>query len=219
MFFHLGANVGFNIFREFGTLQIFSHWSLRSRFQPSRLLTFLDCTPGTSKLRSLVFVLTSIEKSTDLMDPSLTTIALDPTFFVCFIVLFLRELLFPNRNLGKFEQLTLLEFLKTLMAPMVLIVAPHKIITIPSNALRGTIEAVAVKYGRFKQEFFTSTQRTSLPISALCILFGIQLLHKVFEILYKLGLHFIRHVINNRPFGIVQHCIVKCCMNMVMKVI
>mmetsp|Transcript_11684 Transcript_11684/g.18750 ORF Transcript_11684/g.18750 Transcript_11684/m.18750 type:complete len:246 (-) Transcript_11684:1103-1840(-) len=100
---------------------------------------------------------------------------------------------------------------------MILIISSHIVVAVPSDAFRRAIHSIAIEDGRFKQELFASTKQTRFSISSLGIFFCIQLLHEIFIILLKLGLHFLRHVVNNRTLRVVKHGVVKGQMDVSLK--
>ncbi len=143
------------------------------------------------------------------MNPPFTSITLDPAFFVGLIVLFLGERLLANREVTKFQKLTWLEIRETLLTPMVLIVSSNKVIGVATDAFGRTVRAVTVENGRFEQKLFTSTEQACFSISPFGIFFCIKLFHKNRIIMGELVLHFFCHVVHDRTFGIVEHCIVE----------
>jgi hypothetical protein len=84
------------------------------------------------------------------MSPPLALVILDPTLFVYLVVLLLHQLLLWHRDFPKVKLLIVLELLKTLIAPVVLIVRTNVVLTVPTDSLERTINAIAVIDWRFK---------------------------------------------------------------------
>jgi hypothetical protein len=87
----------------------------------------------------LIFVLASVEKGTYLVHPSFASVTLNPTLFVNFVILLLEELFFPYCDIAKLNCLAILQFLKTQMAPVILVVPTNIVVAIPTNSLRWAV--------------------------------------------------------------------------------
>mmetsp|Transcript_11684 Transcript_11684/g.18751 ORF Transcript_11684/g.18751 Transcript_11684/m.18751 type:complete len:245 (-) Transcript_11684:1880-2614(-) len=101
MLVHFCSHMILDKLRELGPLEIFRHRGRRSCFWPARFFTLFDSTSWAGILGTLIFVLTSVEKRTYLMNPSFTSITLDPALFVGFVILLLHELFLSNRDVAK----------------------------------------------------------------------------------------------------------------------
>mmetsp|Transcript_103944 Transcript_103944/g.291125 ORF Transcript_103944/g.291125 Transcript_103944/m.291125 type:complete len:213 (-) Transcript_103944:2503-3141(-) len=88
--FHLHTYVVLEVFRKLSALEVLRHRRGRDSFNLTLLLSLCDSAPRTCVLRSLVFILASVEEGANLVDPSFTTVTLHPAFFVNFIVFLLR---------------------------------------------------------------------------------------------------------------------------------
>mmetsp|Transcript_27530 Transcript_27530/g.66144 ORF Transcript_27530/g.66144 Transcript_27530/m.66144 type:complete len:204 (-) Transcript_27530:910-1521(-) len=203
MFRHFIPHVCLQELRQFRTLQFFCHWSRRRCFWASGLLTLFDRAPWTCKFRPLILVLASVEKSTDLVDPTFATIALNPALFVQLIILLLQQCLLPDGQVAQFEELVWFEIIKALLAPVILVISSHEVVGIATDALRWTASAVAIEDRRLKQKLLTAAERTCLPIAAFCVLFFVKLLLQHFEVFAELDLHFLRHVVDDGTFGVI----------------
>ena len=120
----------------------------------------------------MFLVLPCVEQTANLVYPPVTYIALDPAFLVYFIILLLFQIDLGYRQIYKFNRRLLVEFIVTLVAPKVLVVAPDIEVAVAADALAGTVEPVAEKDGWFEKSFFrTHTRRTPFrPVDVLGLL-------------------------------------------------
>lgn len=127
-------------------------------------------------------------------------------------------MLLANGNIAKLERLAILQLLEAHVAPVVLVVASNVVVAVSSDPLRRAIETVTIKDWRLEQELLTSTKEARLSVLSLLIFFYHELFHHYLIVSRKLVLHLLGHVIHNRSFGIVEHCIIEGQMDIGLKV-
>ena len=210
VFFHFRSHVLLEILRKLGSLEVCSHGSCRGSLRFPGLLAFLYRASRTSILRPLILVLACVKKGTYLMNPSLTAITLNPTFFMNFVILFLNQLGLLSGEIAKFNWLVVLQISKALVAPVILVVTTNIVVAISSDSFRWTVCPVTIENWWFKEKLFTATQQAGFSILSFGVLFCIQLLDECFIVVHEFCFHLFSHVVYDRTFRIVDHCIIEC---------